>query len=146
MFCKAPIIRIIVYFEQPKPNTHFGIGHFRHPSIGHRSTGLEYFGVGNRRAVLRLGAAGVFCGWELQAGRLGGCARHILGLGNAKFESGGRLGGDWGNAPQLCTAGMFCGWALQGCSAIGGCWDTVQTLCGWALPGYSAVGFSLHGG
>ena len=72
--------------------------------------------------TLRLGTAGILCGWALQ---------------------GYLLVGHFRDTWWLATAGIVCGWALQGyfknCKALKG-YLAVGTLCGWALQGYLAVG------
>ena len=77
--------------------------------------------VGHCRDTLRLGTAGILCGWAPQGHSACRCA--LLGYS---------VIGHCRDTLRLGTAGILCGWAPQGHSAVGD--------CGWALQGYSAVG------
>ena len=67
--------------------------------------------------AVRLGTAGILCGWALQGYSAAGHCRDSLHLGT---EDTLRLG----TAGILC--GILCSWALQGYLVVGHCRDTLR--------------------
>ena len=85
------------------------------------------------RDTVRLGTAGILCGWALQGYSAAGHCRdtlHLgtedtLRLGTAGYSAGYSAVGHCRDTWWLGTAEIFCGWALQGYSVVGHCRNTL---------------------